>query len=120
MTNQPHTATGPDRANGSPPRALPGAAPAVRYELGEEIARGGMGVVYRATDAAFGREVAVKVLQARFAPGSGAARRVLDEARIPGQPQPPAIPPVFDVGTLPDGRPFLAMKLIQGDTLDEL
>ena len=94
--------------------------PANRYVLGEEIARGGMGVVYRATDAAFGREVAVKVLLAKYGPDSVAARRFADEARITGQLQHPAIPPVHDLGTLPDGRPFLAMKLIQGQTLDEL
>jgi serine/threonine protein kinase len=93
---------------------------ASRYLLGLEIARGGMGAFYRATDAALDREVAVKVLLERFAPDSGAARRFLDEARITGQLQHPAIPPVHDTGTLPDGRPFLAMKLIKGDTLDRL
>ena len=63
-----------------------------RYELGEEIARGGMGVIYRATDTAFGREVAVKVLLDKFSVSSGAARRFADEARITGQLQHPAIP----------------------------
>jgi tetratricopeptide (TPR) repeat protein/tRNA A-37 threonylcarbamoyl transferase component Bud32 len=91
-----------------------------RYELGEEIARGGMGVVYRATDTTFGREVAVKVLHERFDPSSGVARRFADEARITGQLQHPAIPPAHDLGTLPDGRPFLAMKLIRGQTLDSM
>jgi tetratricopeptide (TPR) repeat protein len=91
-----------------------------RYVLGAEIARGGMGVIYRATDTALGREVAVKALRERFGPDSGAAVRFLDEARVTGQLQHPAIPPVHDVGTLPDGRPFLAMKLIKGDTLAEL
>lgn len=91
-----------------------------RYDLGEEIARGGMGVVYRATDVAFGREVAVKVLQDRYTPTSGTARRFADEARITGQLQHPGIPPVHDLGVLPDGRPFLAMKLIKGQTLEEL
>src|SRR5438309_1077905 len=52
------------------------------YALGEKIARGGMGVVYRATDAVLGREIAVKVLQERYAPDSGMARRFADEARI--------------------------------------
>jgi tetratricopeptide (TPR) repeat protein len=91
-----------------------------RYTLGAEIARGGMGVVYRATDTVLGREVAVKVLLARFAPGSPTARRFADEARIAAQLQHPGIPPIHDLGTLSDGRPFLAMKLIKGDTLDEL
>ncbi len=95
-------------------------ATADRYIFGDEIARGGMGVVYRATDAAFGREVAVKVLLAKYDPDSVAARRFADEARITGQLQHPAIPPVHDLGTLLDGRPFLAMKLIRGRTLDEL
>ena len=107
------TATGGEVAPGvaPPPPATD------RYALGEEIARGGMGVVHRATDAVLGREVAVKVLADRYGPRSGAARRFADEARITGQLQHPGIPPVHDLGTLPDGRPFLAMKLIKGRTL---
>jgi tetratricopeptide (TPR) repeat protein len=73
-----------------------------------------MGIVYRATDTTFDRPVAVKVLL------GGSARRFADEARITGQLQHPAIPPVHDLGTLPDGTPFLAMKLIKGETLDRL
>jgi tetratricopeptide (TPR) repeat protein/tRNA A-37 threonylcarbamoyl transferase component Bud32 len=90
-----------------------------RYLLGEEIARGGMGEVYRATDTVLNREVAVKVLQAKYAPESVTARRFADEARITARLQHPGIPPVHDLGTLPDGRPFLAMKLIKGNTLDD-
>lgn len=96
------------------PAAPPG------YELLEEIGSGGMGIVYRAVDTAFGREVAVKVLHERFPPSSGASARFLEEARITGQLQHPAIPPAHHIGTLPDGRPFLAMKLIKGHTLDDL
>jgi len=103
----------------SPQTAIPPTA-TQRYPLGDEIARGGMGVVYRATDTMIGREVAVKVLLGQYGPESGAARRFADEARIAGQLQHPAIPPVHDLGTLPDGRPFLAMKLIKGATLDLL
>jgi eukaryotic-like serine/threonine-protein kinase len=90
------------------------------YELLGEIAHGGMGVVYRAADPILGREVAVKVLSDRFAPDSAAARRFTDEARIAGQLQHPGIPAVHAQGTLPDGRPFLVMKLVGGRTLDEL
>jgi hypothetical protein len=79
-----------------------------------------MGVVYRATDTVLGREVAVKVLQDKYAPDSGTARRFADEARITGQLQHPNIPAVHDLGLLPDGRPFLAMKLIKGSTLEAI
>ncbi len=113
----PTLTTQPDDPPTAPP-ALVG--PAGRYELLEEIDRGGMGAVLRARDRTLGREVAVKVLQERFAAGSVIGRRFIDEARIAGQLQHPGIPPVHDLGTLPDGRPFLAMKLIKGRTLDAL
>jgi tetratricopeptide (TPR) repeat protein len=100
--------------------AAPGPARAGRYELLAVIARGGMGVVYRARDTLLDRDVAVKLLHDRFPADSAAARRFAEEARITGQLQHPAIPPLHDLGTLPDGRPFLAMKLIRGRTLDEL
>src|SRR5262245_26629326 len=118
-----HSVADPAAATGgrdAPPAAGPPPAGTDRYALGDEIARGGMGVVYRATDMAFGREVAVKVLQERFTPDSGTARRFADEARITGQLPPPGIPPAHGLGTLPAGRPFLAMKLIKGETLEDL
>src|SRR5262245_5206265 len=98
----------------SPAAAPPG------YELLEEVGAGGMGVVYRAREIALDRDVAVKFLRDRYPGNSPAARRFLNEARITGQLQHPAIPPVHHIGTLPDGRPFLAMKLIRGETLAEL
>ena len=91
-----------------------------RYAILGELARGGMGVVHRAHDAQFDREVAVKVLAHRYADRPDYARRFLDEARITGQLQHPGIPPVHEVGTQPEGRPYLAMKLIKGRTLDDL
>jgi tetratricopeptide (TPR) repeat protein/tRNA A-37 threonylcarbamoyl transferase component Bud32 len=90
------------------------------YELLGELDRGGMGIVYRARDKRLNRVVAVKFLHPRYAAGSFAARRFLDEATITGQLQHPGIPPVHEVGELPDGRPFIAMKLISGRTLDEI
>jgi tetratricopeptide (TPR) repeat protein len=90
------------------------------YALLEEIGRGGMGVVYRARDIALDRDVAVKLLADRFGPDSPAAQRFLTEGRITGQLQHPGIPAVHQVGAPPDGRPFLAMKLIKGSTLELL
>ena len=90
------------------------------YELLDEIGHGGMGVVYRARDTALDRDVAVKLLSNQYPADSPAAQRFLSEARITGQLQHPGIPAVHQVGTLADGRPFLAMKLIKGSTLETL
>ncbi len=125
MTEARNARIGPAPTTGSPPPEGGGtpASPATRvwrYENLDEIARGGMGVVYRARDTVLRREVVVKVLQERFATDSAAARRFVEEARITGQLQHPCIPAVHDLGTLPDGRPFLAMKLIKGRTLTDL
>ena len=88
-----------------------------RYELGREIARGGMGEVFAARDRVLNRTVAIKILQAKFAGRPEVAGRFVEEAQITSQLQHPGVPPVHDLGTLPDGRPFLAMKLIKGRTL---
>jgi tetratricopeptide (TPR) repeat protein len=95
------------------------AAPA-GFDLLGEVGRGGMGVVYRARDLALDREVAVKLLQDKYPPDSPTAARFVEEARITAQIQHPGIPAVYQVGALPDGRPYLAMKLIKGNTLDTL
>jgi tetratricopeptide (TPR) repeat protein/tRNA A-37 threonylcarbamoyl transferase component Bud32 len=113
--------------NHSTPAAAPTSADAAdlpsqvgRYRIEGEIARGGMGVVFRASDPDFGRTLAVKVLLDHRCGDEAAARRFLDEARLCGQLQHPGIPPVHEMGTLPDGRPFFAMKLVKGDTLAAL
>src|SRR5262245_16567135 len=110
----------PTAAHGGSPAGAVAAVAPPGYELLEEVGSGGMGVVYRAREIALDRDVAVKILQERFPVSSPSARRFLDEARITGQLQHPAIPPIHHIGTLPDGRPFLAMKLIKGNTLAEL
>jgi len=79
-----------------------------RYRVIEEIGRGGMGVVYRAEDSVLGRTVALKVMD------DGEA-----EARIMASMEHPGIVPVHDTGTLPDGRTFYAMKLVEGTRLSE-
>jgi tetratricopeptide (TPR) repeat protein len=90
------------------------------YELLEEIGRGGMGVVLRCRDSALERDLAVKVLLDRYRDRPDLVHRFVDEARITGQLQHPFIVPVHELGTLPDGRPYFAMKLVQGRTLAEL
>src|SRR5262249_26707978 len=84
------------------------------------LGHGGMGVAYKARDLSLDRDVAIKLLQDGYSADAPIARRFTEEARITAQLQHPGIPPVHELGTLPDGRPFLAMKLIKGETLDAL
>src|SRR5262249_15670606 len=88
------------------------------YEVVGEIGRGGMGLVLAARDLTLDREIAVKVLL----PGrsvEAAVRRFVKESKITAALPHPGIPPVYALGKLPDGSPFLAMKLIQGQTLEQ-
>ncbi len=87
-----------------------------RYEIVEPLGRGGMGAVYRVTDRALGRDVALKVLSG--ATDAASLARLETEARILAHLEHPGIVPVHDVGTLPDGRLFYVMKLVRGQRLD--
>jgi eukaryotic-like serine/threonine-protein kinase len=89
-----------------------------RYELVETIGRGGMGTVWLARDRDLDREVALKVVH--LSEGDGEEmERMLREARILARLEHPGIVPVHDVGVLPDGRVFYAMKRVRGSRLDE-
>jgi serine/threonine protein kinase len=78
-----------------------------------------MGRVLNARDTVLDREVAIKVLLPGQ-PAEAAAARFVSEAKITAKFPHPGIPPVHALGTLSDGGPFLAMKLIRGRTLDAL
>jgi len=88
------------------------------YVLIDKLGSGGMSGVFRVTDTALGREVALKVLGIEDSSGELGAR-LLREAKIIAQLEHPGIVPVHDVGTLPDGRVFYTMKLVQGRRLDQ-
>ena len=92
--------------------------PSGRYELREEIGRGGMGVVYRAHDRELQRDVALKVLRAGADAGD-LARRLHREARVLASLEHPGMVPVHDVGILADGLAFYVMKLVRGRRLDQ-
>jgi eukaryotic-like serine/threonine-protein kinase len=91
-----------------------------RFRVLGEVGRGGMGVVLRAYDPILDRELAVKLLSPDIAPDSDAGRRFAQEARVAGQLEHPGIIPVYEAGTLPDGRSYFAMPFIQGRTLAAL
>ena len=96
------------------------AASAGRCRLLGEIARGGMGAVFRAYDPDLGRDLAVKVLLEQHRGRPELVRRFMEEARVGGRLQHPGVAPVHDVGRLADERPFFAMKLVEGRTLELL
>ena len=90
-----------------------------KYEVVERIGQGGMGTVYRAYDRELRRDIALKVIRLPEA-APDVALRMLREARTLAQLEHPGIVPIHDVGTLPDGRAFYAMKLVRGAPLDAL
>ena len=105
-------------AQAAPP-ASPGSAPdeLARYSLLNEHASGGFGTVWRATDSKLSRQVAVKQLRERLTSEPEIRKRFAREARICARLEHPGVVPVYDAGNLDGGRPFYAMKFIQGETL---
>jgi serine/threonine protein kinase len=86
-----------------------------RYDLADEIGRGGMGVVFRARDRELDRDVAIKVTAWKTDADAGRLRR---EARTLAALEHAGIVPVHDAGRLADGRVFLVMGLVRGERLD--
>jgi tRNA A-37 threonylcarbamoyl transferase component Bud32 len=96
------------------PRDLAG-----RYRLDRRLGRGGMGVVYGASDLSLGREVAVKLLRDDLVPDPGAAARFEREARISASFTHPHVVTIYDFGVVAGTRAFLVMERLAGLTLRE-
>lgn len=103
--------------------SLPGIGPGVliagKYEVIEEIATGGMGVVYLAQQAGLNRTVAIKLMRSSVAGCVDAAIRFTREARIAAQLASPHIVSVLDIGLTDDGLPFIVMEHLKGHDLEE-
>jgi serine/threonine protein kinase/WD40 repeat protein len=92
------------------------------YELVRELGRGGQGVVFLARDTRLGRNVALKILNRgdftfeRTDSSSGPAARLKREAEVASKLDHPGICVVHELG-VEDGRPFIAMRYVEGETL---
>lgn len=87
-----------------------------RYRAAEEIGRGAMGVVYVAEHTRLAKRVAIKVLHADLAEDQEACERFELEARAASRVGSPHIVAVLDAGMLQDGRRFLVMEYLRGET----
>ena len=89
------------------------------YRILSEIGAGGMGVVYKAEDLRLGRFVALKFLPPQLMRDADAKRRLFAEARAASTLDHSSVCTIYDVEELPDGRAFLAMAFLDGETLKQ-
>ncbi|MEW5941245.1 MAG: protein kinase [Chloroflexota bacterium] len=89
-----------------------------RYEIKSELGRGGMAIVYLATDPRTEREVAIKVLPREFLFNDQFRARFEREFKLVAQLEHPAIVPVHDVGE-DDGQPYFVMRNMTGGSLSD-
>ena len=87
------------------------------YIVDGVLGRGGMGVVYSAKHGVIGKRAAIKVLRSEVSSSAQTVERFVQEARAVNQIGHPNIIDIFDYGTLPDGRAFHLMDLLDGESL---
>lgn len=90
-----------------------------KYRIVRRIGVGGMGSVYEAKHAGLGTPVAIKVLLQQLAKVPTVADRFRREAQVSATLKSPHVIQVTDVDQLPDGRPYLVMELLEGESLQE-
>ncbi len=90
-----------------------------RFVIEKKLGAGGMGAVYKARQADLGREVAVKVLLEELTSNDTQARRFTVEALAVSRLKHPNTIQIFDFGKSEQGRLYIAMELLEGETLND-
>jgi len=104
MTSEPLAELGPDSLVGA-------------YRIVKEIGRGGMATVYEAQHTVLPRRAALKVMHGALLRQPGMATRMVQEAGILEDVRHPGLVRVYECNLLPDRRPWIAMELVDGETL---
>ena len=99
--------------------ALVGQTLVDRYRLTRKIGQGGMGAVYEATHTLIGKRVAVKVLLEKYAQREAIVARLKQEAQLASSIGNEHIIDITDFGTTEDGRTFVVMEFLEGESLAE-
>ena len=88
-----------------------------KYRIEKLIARGGMGVLYRAWQPLIARNVAIKIVRPELMTRTDAPARFLREARVLAQLRTEHVCKVLDAGALDDGLPYMVLEYLEGDDL---
>ena len=96
------------------------AVAAGRYRLVRPLGHGGMATVYLGRDSELDRPVAVKLLAENLAGDAAFRQRFLREARLAARLSHPNVVSVYDAGEEADGRPYIVMEHVDGETLADL
>ena len=89
------------------------------YRIVRQLGAGGMGAVFEGLHEAIARRVAIKVLHADYNTDKEIVQRLFTEARATNLIEHPSLVQVSDFGQLADGRPYLVMELLKGESLGE-
>lgn len=91
-----------------------------RYRIESLVAKGSMGVIYKASQQAIGRTVAIKVMHGYLVNDEESMKRYQKEAKAASRLNHPNITTVYDFGVLASGQPYIVMDLLEGKALADI
>jgi eukaryotic-like serine/threonine-protein kinase len=118
--NTPMSSSGVRARDPSLPDPIIGASLAGRYQVTRKIGEGGMGAVYEARHTLIGKRVAIKVLLDKYVQKADVVARLQQEARLASSIGHENIVDITDFGETDDGRTFVVMEFLEGESLAQL